>query len=109
MHFYYCGGNRSFAGVGGSEHTHCGSGRECNGRSVMVAVMVRKTEYSFSVEVHNHHRRVEATTDTRVFVLGVTQSLKLAVSLKDDVTCWKFNLQQSLKTADNSRHRHMIL
>ena len=31
MHLYYCAGiNWSFAGAGGSGHTHCGSGWECN-------------------------------------------------------------------------------
>ena len=32
MHLYYCAGinSQSFAGAGGSGHTHCGSGRECN-------------------------------------------------------------------------------
>jgi len=30
MHFYYCAGinSQSFAGAGGSGHTHCGIGRE---------------------------------------------------------------------------------
>ena len=32
MHLYCCAGinSQSFAGAGGSGHTHCGSGRECN-------------------------------------------------------------------------------
>lgn len=32
MHLYYCAGinSQSFAGAGGSGHTYCGSGRECN-------------------------------------------------------------------------------
>lgn len=47
---------RLFAGEGGSAHTHCGNGQECNKHPVGAAVMVKNPASVFLIHSGCKHR-----------------------------------------------------